>query len=241
MERSTNQTVFVIGGGPSVRDINLELLRHHDTIAVNCAVFDIPDPTYFITRDYTFMKNLALPQSWSRSSDYRFRRINCIKYFVAAFAGSSLKKDPMGMIVDPRCHLTYRFPPNMKVFESMKNKGLGLEPQDFRAGGDSGYCGLQLAVMLGYNNIYLLGFDLKVNRATLLHHYHNYYHERPGFDRKLEKWYKEYYIEAIQQVRRLGRQLYSCAQDSRLNNLSSYTDVREVLDGQDHNDCPDNE
>ena len=46
--------VFIVGGGPSINSIQLDNLKNEDTICVNAAVNFVPNPTYFITMDYSY-------------------------------------------------------------------------------------------------------------------------------------------------------------------------------------------
>ncbi len=50
-----DKTCFVIGAGPSISDLNLELLRDHVTIAVNSGYVAVPWADFFISDDWSIV------------------------------------------------------------------------------------------------------------------------------------------------------------------------------------------
>jgi len=145
--------VFIVGGGPSLKDFEFIKLAEEDTIVVNKSILDVPLSNYFITVDYTFLSKIGLDC---------FKRINTEKVFVADFSYPFLKKKD-SQIVDTRTNLVYDLKYFDRVIESQKYEGIGFTFDDFRSGRNSGYCALQLAVILGYEEIYLLGIDLNIS------------------------------------------------------------------------------
>jgi len=199
--------VFVIGGGPSLEQFDLSLLEKEDTICVNQAVFDVPNPTYLITCDYTFLHKVGRQ---------RVANSPAKKIFVAQFIGDTLQ-DIDSQIVDTQHNMVYDLSPFDQIIRAKTRSGLGLTFSDFRSGGNSGYCGLQLAVLPGYREIRLLGFDLGLKgRRT---HYHDAYRSSPEkFQKKLDAYLKEFIIG----IEQLGKEMpeveiYSSSPFSRLN------------------------
>src|SRR5262245_43560906 len=79
------QTVFIVAGGPSVLDVNLELLRGRNVIAINSSVYAVPWAQFLFFGDYR----------WYAESENRIA--------VANFSGrvvttSKLVRDPKVLI-----------------------------------------------------------------------------------------------------------------------------------------------
>jgi hypothetical protein len=211
--------VFVVGGGPSLKGFNFSCLSNVDTIVVNNAVFDVPNPKYFITVDYTFIRKVGRDKLKGAPS---------IKFFVVDRVYESIRKIN-GKYVDTRFDLVYE---NLDIFdhvvESYRRDEFGYRFDDFRTGINSGYCALQLAIILGYKNIYLLGFDLlSVGGKT---HYHSGYGLGPELFNNSLDIYFEKFRTGLEQLKKDGIvNVYSCSSISRLNNIISYIPINEVV------------
>lgn len=216
--------VFVVGGGPSLSGFDFSLLDDYDTIAVNKAVFSIKDPTYFITIDYTFLRKI---------DKAALMRMQCPKFFIANYDNSYIK-DVNGAIVDTRFNLVYNLKDFDVIVKSKSSHGIGLTFSDFRNGVSSGFCGLQLAVLLGYTRIYLLGIDLSVDPTVSGGtHYHGGYGEPPDkFAGKLDRYFQEF-KHGLGCLRESNPNVsvISCSLNSRLNEVIKYGSLEEVFDG----------
>lgn len=213
------ERVFLVGGGYSLQGFNFSRLRNEDTIVVNKSIFDVPSPNYFITVDYTFLRKININQ---------FKLIKTTKVFVADFSYSFLK-ERNGQIVDMRkSNFIYDLNVFNLIIKSYKAEGIGYSFGDFRTGLNSGYCALQLAVVLGYKEIILLGFDLNISDAT---HYHKGYGEgKDSFKQKLEKYYNYFGMGlGLLTSSNRGIKVYSCSSNSKLNNIIPYCSVKEIL------------
>ena len=210
--------VFVVGGGSSLANFNFNLLRNKETIVVNKAILDVPKPKNFVTVDYTFIRKVG--RNWLASQPVS-------KFFVVDMAHSFMKKIN-NRYVDTRMNLVYE---NLDIFdiviESHKQEGIGYRFNDFRTGVNSGYCALQLAVVLGYKRIYLMGFDLCSGSTT---HYHRGYGEsKEKFNKKLSTYLK-YFILGLKQIQlRSNIEVFSCSKMSGLNSVIPYVDVNCLL------------
>lgn len=211
-------TCFVIGGGPSLIGFNFSQLNGRDVIAVNKAILEVPNLKYFITVDYTFLKKIP---------KQRFIASTASKFFVADFSHPFLKEQK-GQIVDTRFNLVYDLQDYDTIIKAKKQDGFGFSFNDFRTGLNSGYCALQLALILGYEKIYLLGFDLNVN--GVMTHFHGGYGERPEkFSPKLTTYFDKFRDGLIYLTRETDRKVFSCSPTSRLNDLIPYKPVQEAL------------
>jgi len=211
--------VFVVGGGPSLKGFDFSCLSNVDTIVVNNAVFDVPNPKYFITVDYTFIRKVGKDKLKATPS---------IKFFVVDRSYESIRKIN-GKYVDTRFGLVYE---DLDIFdyivESYRQDEFGYRFDDFRTGLNSGYCALQLAIILGYKNIYLLGFDLLLVGSKT--HYHSGYGSglKP-FNNSLDVYFENFRTGLEQLKKDNIVNVYSCSSISRLNNIISYTPISEVV------------
>tara|TARA_R100000541_G_scaffold57099_1_gene66969 strand:- start:925 stop:2451 length:1527 start_codon:yes stop_codon:yes gene_type:complete len=162
-----SEICFVVGGGPSLNGFDFNQLNEFDTIAVNKAVEYIPNPNYFITTDYSYFIKAALPIE-------RIKQKSQNTYFVANMTHDYMSFQN-GRVVDTRRNFVYNdLYQYTGVIESNNIDGFGSSLAEFSNGGNSGHCGIQLALLLGYKKIYLLGFDLNADGQT---HFHQSYRE----------------------------------------------------------------
>jgi len=216
-ERKESKRVFVVCGGPSLEGFRFSRLTEEDTIVVNKSILDVPLPNYFITIDYTFLKKIGVNC---------FKRINTTKLFVANF-GCSFLKEKNGQIVDTRFDLKYHLESFDKVVRSYRSDGIGFSFDDFRSGANSGYCALQLAVILGYKEIYLLGVDLNTTDKT---HYHGGYGQAyEVFNKKLEKYFRLFKTGLLELQSHSSIKVFSCSSSSRLNEIIPFRVIDEVI------------
>lgn len=209
--------IFILGGGPSLTSFDFNKLLRERTIAVNASIFSLPTATFFITIDHSFFSKTK--------SKYRFFKSSAVtatKVFVVNFDNDYIIENE-GQIIDTRYHRVYRLSQCHMIIKSYRSDGIGFTFNEFRNGNNSGYCALQLAVLLGYKEIYLLGIDLCITNKT---HFHNMY-----------AWSKVNNIVEYEQRFRTGLDLlkstdvkvYSCSSISKLNNIIPYIPIEEVL------------
>ena len=213
--------VYVVGGGPSLMGIDMRVLTSTTTIAVNKAAFYLANPSYFITMDYTALKKLDVS---------KLKSLNCPRFFILNFAEQYIQVRN-GAVVDIRTNLVYSdiYDCFDSIVLSRFNRGIGKSLRDFRSGSNSGYCALQLAIALGYTDIYLLGIDLVVNNGHT--HFHNEYNESPfSFAKKLPNYY-ENFVLGIREIHEKLPLVHvsSCSSLSPLNTLIPYIALENTL------------
>ena len=158
---------FVVGGGPSLNGFDFTQLNGFDTNAINKAVEYIPNPTYFITTDYSYFIKASLPIEQINLKVHK-------SYFVANMSHPYMEIQH-GQIVDTRRNFVYEDLYQYDgVIQSYNTSGLSSTINEFSNGENSGHCGIQLALLLGYKKIYLLGFDLNKEGQT---HFHQSYRD----------------------------------------------------------------
>ena len=216
-----NTDCFIIGGGPSLQGFDFNSLNDKDVIAVNMAAFDVPNAKYFITVDYTFINKVGKE---------KIDGLKCEKVFVVDASFDHIKKID-GVYNDTKCGIKYD---SLDVFdriiEAHKQDGFGYDVSDFRTGVNSGYCALQLAIILGYKNIYLLGFDFGTISKTT--HYHKGYGQSlKDFKEVLDKYYEKFAVGLKQLKNDMKVNVYSCSKISRLNDILKYSNIVEPIGG----------
>lgn len=152
-----NSPCFIIGGGKSLRDFDLTTLNGQLTIGINM-VMKYMDPTIFYTMDRAFWTSI---EKGEYGEDFKNKFTNYDKGYKVVL-NTRLKYDLFPPDVFPIRLFQYhhRFSPSIK-------EGIG-------GGQNSGFGALNLAICLGANPIYLLGFDMN-NDGSKDHHFHTLY------------------------------------------------------------------
>jgi len=135
------QRCFIIGGGPSLKKFNFQRLGHELTIGVNRA-FEYISPSIILWLDYqTFYLDLLAGE----------------------FGNDALKKFESTYSLKVALNISgYDYPPEVYSIPRAPGMILSQSLKDGLVDGDNtGYAALNLAVCLGANPIYLLGFDMK--------------------------------------------------------------------------------
>lgn len=225
-KETMSRDVFVVGGGPSLTGFNFHVLDGKDTIAINQALFRLPSAKFFATMDFTW--RLHLDESWEREHKQAFLKHPAHKVFAVGFTTPRLVKHSTTCIEDTEHHLKYDLSDFNQVTYCNGYGGIGTTWEDFRVGSESGYAGLQLAVLLGYTKIYLLGFDFRITPYQT--HFHQDYLSRDPveFQRRLNDYYTPY-PNALFQIRQMGIEIFSCSPISRLNQHLLYVDVESLV------------
>jgi len=222
-KKSKNSDVYIVGGGPSLSDVDLGTLFDKDTICANKSIFLVPNPNYFITVDYTFLRKINIQE---------FKNLIVPKFFVANFAVKSLCEVD-GAIVDTResfkrkngIGLIYNLNPFDVIIKSRRNNEIGLTFDDFRTGDNSGFCAFQLGVLLGYKRIHLIGIDLNPDDENT-HGHDGYGESHEKFYSKTEHYYNMF-VSGIKMVldEKPDIKIISHSKDSKLNNIIPYVPI----------------
>ena len=141
---------FVIGGGPSLIGFDWRRLKGQLTIGVNRA-FEQFDPTILFAMDGRFLRWL-LQGAYGPEALAKFKTFPGLKVWLLTH--------------------TARLPADVLVVPVLKNYSYSLDNISWRLedgiahGNNSGFAAFNLALCLGANPIYLLGFDFK-HRAII--------------------------------------------------------------------------
>ena len=159
------QRCFIIGGGTSLEDFDFSQLKNEFTIGVNRA-FEKIDCTINFAMDHNLY-------SWI--TDGKLGQITQDKF--ADYKGFPVWLDGAG----------YDYPRGVFILEKTATHKLGSSIKDGIGGGtNSGFGAFNLAVCLGANPIYLLGFDMKGKDGKQAW-WHNGYPDKQG-----DKIYKSF-------------------------------------------------
>ncbi len=220
--RKKSDSVFIVAGGPSLSGFDFSKLDGYDTIAVNKSIEFIKDPTYFITVDYTFMNKTRA----------NIRQISSLRKTATIFVAAAdvLKQDANGVFQDDQNNITYsRLNDFNIVIKSRspidKETGFGKSISNFTRGFNSGFCAIQLALLLGYEKIYLLGFDMNVDSGKT--HFHDGYNGNSNIKTSISS-YKEMTVNALRLTKDIDK-IYSCSPVSSLNETIKYIDIDEAI------------
>jgi len=206
-----NNEIYIVGGGTSLLNYNFDHLKGRDIIVINKAFLHVPNAKYFVTMDVGFLNKTGSYYS-------KFKEFKATKIFILNLANKFIKEEK-GKIVDTRWNYIYKLNDFDIIIKSYNKGGMGYNFKDFRNGGNSGYCGLQLAVLLGYKKINLLGIDLIITENT---HFHGGYGENYKiFEKKLLIYYDQF-KKGLKELKKSGIKVYSCSKISKLNQIIPY-------------------
>ncbi len=217
MEAGKNE-IIIIGGGSSLIGFDFNRLKGKNTIAVNMAALDVPNPTYCITADSSIFRRIQ--EGYFKSVHTTWVMVSNPEHCTMKFRDGIFKNTKTGYIHNPFCV-------NMLI-RNAGTDGIGFTFHDFRTGYNSGFCGLQLAVLLRYKKIYLLGFDLNPKAAKC--HYHNRYQDgkKKIGDTSLRRYCDNFKLAFKIIKKETDIKIISCSKNSRLNQFISYKPFGEL-------------
>ena len=210
--------IFVVGGGSSLQGFPFGQLKDRDTIAVNVAAFDVPNPTYCITGDSSIFRRVQ--EGYFKDIDTTWVMLITPNHPVIKFKDGQFQHKLSRFVYNP-------FSVNMLI-KYTKCEGIGFSFKDFRTGFNSGFCAFQLAVLLGYKKIHLLGFDLNLNPTKC--HYHNKYQEgkKKISNADLNRYFDNFKLAFETIKKETDIEVISCSKNSRLNKLIPYIPFGEL-------------
>jgi len=138
------ETVFVVGGGPSLRGFDFRCLRGRRVIAVNASGFDVPWADVLVFHDYEWFAhpaNRQLIDAWS------------------------------GLVVTFSRRAKAAAPDRVRRVDCIHRPSFPLAHVPIRVGHCSGQSAVSLAITMRAKRVVLLGFDMRAN-AKGQTHYH---------------------------------------------------------------------
>ena len=206
-----NEEVYIVGGGRSLKGFNFQDLTDLTTIAVNEAALDVPNPNYCVTADSSTFRKL--------NKGY-FKEVINTTWVLVSNPDHCTMKMQNGQFKNIKTGYVYNlFAANM-IIKNAGCDGIGFSFKDFRTGYNSGFCAFQLAVLLGYTKIHLLGFDFVKGGIS---HYHGRYSDKTIQNSTLDQFYDNFVLAFnILKEKRPDIKIISHSSISRLNGLVKY-------------------
>ncbi|MHA1592741.1 MAG: hypothetical protein ACTSUP_09750 [Candidatus Heimdallarchaeaceae archaeon] len=170
-----NKRCFLLAGGPSLRGFNYNTLKNEFTIGVNKTFTTFPTNICYVMdlKLYNYISQSGVKQ------DQRKIHLAWTNY-----GGNKI------VLCPSRKHV---FAKDIYLVDKIVGKSISLDiGKGIYPGKNSGFGALMLAISMGAKEIFLLGYDMKVDgRRT--HWHKGYLNQEPeGFAKKLEKFKKEF-------------------------------------------------
>lgn len=180
------QTVYIVAGGPSLRDLNWDLLHDKVVIAVNNAHLKLPNAkiVYF--------------------SDYRYFQLN-----------KKTLQEHTGIKISVTDLARREFPKWVKVYKFQHRFGLDIVPDYICPGNDSGYAAINVAVKHGAKEIHLMGYDFN-HDAEGNDHWHDKHPHGTVLLRTLQEKMLPYYRYLNGPLQAMGVRVYNTNPNSEL-------------------------
>lgn len=164
-----NKSVFILGGGPSLKDFDPSVLAGEATLGLNMSF--LHNPTATLIFDKRLMERLSTDRSWITYQGWK------------VWLNSEDKGLPMNAFPETRQLREYTIDPYTHHWPSRLAEGL------YR-GNNAGTAGICLADVLGAEVIYLLGFDMRVEAGKPAN-WHDYYPEEWAAKEATMKTYRK--------------------------------------------------
>jgi hypothetical protein len=205
----SRQPCFIVGGGSSLKGFDFERLRGKGKIiAVNRAYLDCPFADLLVFMDKSRFYRWAMENKLDKRSKQKFEEFKGLKAYVY------MRHDI----------------PNVYLVPRAGKFGLSTSLEEgIYIGTNSGYSALSIALCLGANPIYLLGFDMKYSRdekGKPIGHYHKTYPEQQVEQVVID--FRKGYIELAPELKLRGRRVINLNPDSGLT-CFEFQDIEEVL------------
>lgn len=218
LPKGDKNRLYIIGGGSSVLNQDLKKINDGDVMVINRAIEYVDSAKYFITMDYTFIRDKVNLKQLDKA-EYRIFIMNTTEFMA----------QHKGVFYDSRFGLVYQ---KMNLFHRVYDSkytvapgtGFGLTDDAFAHGENSGFCALQLGILLGYEEIVLLGFDLTITNKT---HFHGGYGQNPGaFVKKLTRYLIHYETAFKLLPVEYKSKIFSASNKSKLNTYIQFKNLK---------------
>jgi len=184
-----DKTCFILGGGPSLKDFDFNLIKNFKTIGVNKSFTKFPvDINYAMDIRFYDMVAYTKNTKW-KELHQQWLAYKGIKLFLKRSTKS-------------------KFDDNVYIVNHLAAKALSFDLQrGIYGGNNSGFGALMLAIALGCKRIGLLGYDMKVQKIAkkIETHWHGGYGlgRAESFQSKLDK-FKLCFEEFVLSIRKQG-------------------------------------
>lgn len=184
-----NRTAYLIGGGPSLRGFDLARLNGETIVAVNDAINSLPNSAALFSIDYKWIQNR--------------------KTEIEAFAGERYLAVAEDYQFENAPQATY-------LLRVRERTGLSENAgRIYMGGGNSGFGAFNVAFLMGFKRIVLLGYDF---RAANQHWYESYSWNagNNGNSQMYLKWAQQF-AYALPQLRRHSVEVLNASPNSAID------------------------
>lgn len=210
--------VFILGGGPSIARLDLDLFRDRDILACNATALLLPFvPPWAVFGDYPFLRG------------FRRRLRERVKQGMKLI-------NAVGRTIHPEDHWML----HIKRINGSKNWGIQTQIPSDRGSTvvswnrSTGGCAINVAVAMGAKEIVLVGFDMRQEAGR--HNWHNEYapHEKSRLLVKpASNIYSSHFVKPFPRIMadldRLGIKMWTMCDQSGLNGVVPYRSVEDLL------------
>lgn len=197
--KNGNNEIYVVGCGPSLKGFRWPLLENKTTISVNGAIRDVPNPDWLVTADSRFARMASVCDFWD------------VQTYKVLVMGTDHKRY---MSVQQYLHLWDR-----RITPRRFDGQIGFSEDEFCTGQNSGFCGIQLAVILGARKIHLLGMDFHTEGGE---NYHDLYSSDP---RRLDE-FLTHFRTAVEILKGRDIEVVSHSPSSLLNDMIPFEPLK---------------
>jgi len=205
------QECFIIGGGPSLSDFDMSLLDGMNTIGINRAFQFCPNTSINYSMDSDFYDKMM-------RGDYDKPNQKRVKDVWLDYRGLRVFLTPMEL---------KQYGQEVFLVKRLFYKSLSTDLSAGIYGGcNSGLGALMLAAALGVSTIYLLGYDMRIDKKT---HWHGGYPDKnlEEFVAKLSEYRKE--IEDMSPLfEKVGIKIYNLTENSTIS-CFPFIDANSIL------------
>ena len=147
---------YLVGGGPSLRDFNWNLLRNvPNVLVINRAIVDVPTGALFFTEDLRVIEKYRPTEAWEK-----FKGVKVFHALCASHAQLARALDPDIVVIEK------------KREDKFWSRNIYTEGLSYSS--NSAVGAFNLLDILGADPIYLLGIDARAE-GTFLANYHDDY------------------------------------------------------------------
>lgn len=194
--------IYVVGCGLSLKKFDWSFLEDKTTIAVNGSLQDVPNPDYFITADSAVAIRAASNIFWGTKANT-----------ILVMGNDHPKFKEVSRHVSCFDH---------RIVPRRFDGELSLSESEFATGQNSGFCGMQMAAILGAKRIHLLGIDLNSKGD-----YKNYHARYTSVTKQFDEFYLHFCTGIYKLKNKYKVQVISHSSISRLNNIIEYWELNK--------------
>lgn len=210
---------FIVATGPSLKVEDLEKLKNEITFSMNsiCLAFDETDwrPTYYGIQDQAVFKKFI--------NEIEILNANCTFIADVIWENKNIPENyyiyPLNLLNHEIYHKKYNTKFSDNVFAAVYD-GYSIT-----------YSLIQIAVYMGFNEIYLLGADCNYSN-DMKHHFKEYGHVDPGFSLARDKMISAY-MEAKEYSDKQKIKIYNATRGGMLE-VFERVDFDELLKQKDY-------